>query len=285
MFGPEILVRSLSQPGKPDDFGNRWQYHSRSDRHSKIGCWGVLFDLLCHCPPLVAQIQEGRVSFGINHEMRDFKQNRKKSLDLVLCTPGADVASSKSPLTFRGLVDKWGIVLTSAEQKKLRALPDVQGTSVGAVLVALEAKACMTAHLKALPRLYDELNSSHLTIHGSTDVAIAAGLVMVNFADDFVSSDGNKFPLATHPANVSQHRQPEHTQRTLDKVREIPRRAKTGDSGFDAIGIVVVSCRNDSSPIEVVTKSPPAPSVREIDSYDSLIRRLAFLYGQRFPNV
>ncbi len=217
--------------------------------------------------------------------MRDFKQNRKKNLDLVLCTPGdVSVAPSKSALTFRGLIDKYGIVLTSAEKKKLQSLPDIPATPVGAVLVALEAKACMTAHLKALPRLYDELNSSHLTIHGSTDVAIAAGLVMVNFADKFVSSDENKFELATHPAKVSQHRQPEHTLRTLAKVREIPRRAKTGDSGFDAIGIVLVSCRNDSSPLSLITKSP-APSVGDIDSYDSLIRRLAFLYGSRFPNV
>jgi uncharacterized RmlC-like cupin family protein len=39
---------------------------------------------------------------------------------------------------------------------------------VGAVLIALEAKACMTAHVKALPRLYDELNSSHQCVHGSS---------------------------------------------------------------------------------------------------------------------
>lgn len=283
MLGPDILVRSLSQPGKADKYGNHWQYHSRSDRHSKIGCWGVLFDLLCHCSALVSHVKEGRVSFGINHEMRDFKQNRKKSLDLVLCTPGGD-APEKSALTFRGLVDKWGILLTPAERKTLYALPDFQATPPGAVLVAVEAKACMTAHLKALPRLYDELNSSHLTIHGSTDVAIAAGLVMVNFANEFVSSDENKFDLTKHQAKVSQHRQPEHTQRTLDKVREIPRRAKMGESGFDAIGIVLVSCQNDSSPISVMTKSP-APSTSDIDSYDSLIRRLAFLYSARFPNV
>ncbi|MDI1484346.1 hypothetical protein [Polyangium sp. y55x31] len=285
VFGPKILVRSLSEPGKPDERGNRWQYHSRSDRHSKIACWGILFDLMQNCPQLLTHIEQGRVVFGINHEMRDFKQNRKKKLDLVLCTPGnAPTSASKLPLSFRGLVEKWGIRLSPAERKALLSLPDVPAAPVGAVLVALEAKACMTAHLKALPRLYDELNSSHLTIHGSTDAAIAAGFVMVNVADAFISPDENKVALDTHAPKVSSHRQPECAQRAIDKVREIPRRAKTGEEGFDAVGIVAVSCRNDGSAIELVT-ARPAPTASDIDSYDMMIRRIALLYGTRFLHV
>ena len=61
----------------------------------------------------------------------------------------------------------------------------VRGGPVGSVLLALEAKACMTAHIKALPRLYDELNSSQLTVHGAADQAIAAGLAIVNIATAF----------------------------------------------------------------------------------------------------
>ena len=45
----------------------------------------------------------------------------------------------------------------------------------------------MTAHGKALPRLHDELNSSHLTIHGASDYAIAAAFALVNAAATFVS--------------------------------------------------------------------------------------------------
>ncbi len=41
VYGPEILARYLSTPGDPDKHGNAWQYHPRSDRHSKVGCWGV----------------------------------------------------------------------------------------------------------------------------------------------------------------------------------------------------------------------------------------------------
>ena len=46
MHGPELLARFLSTPGPPDSHGNVWQYNSRSDRHSKVGCWGVAFDLI-----------------------------------------------------------------------------------------------------------------------------------------------------------------------------------------------------------------------------------------------
>jgi len=63
----------------------------------------------------------------------------------------------------------------------------------------MEAKACMTAHQRALPRLYDELNSSHLTVHGAADHAIAAGFVMVNAATKFLSTDLNKKNFPNDP--------------------------------------------------------------------------------------
>ena len=68
----------------------------------------------------------------------------------------------------------------------LDGLPDMPVASpVGAVLVALEAKACMTAHVKSLPRLYDELNSSHLCVHGASGPgSFAIAYVQVNQARD-----------------------------------------------------------------------------------------------------
>ena len=41
-----MVARSISAARIADDFGNEWQYHSRSDKHSKVACWAVLFDLL-----------------------------------------------------------------------------------------------------------------------------------------------------------------------------------------------------------------------------------------------
>ena len=38
----------------------------------------------------------------------------------------------------------------------------------------------MTKFASSRPRLYDELNSSHLTIHGASAQAVAAALVTIN---------------------------------------------------------------------------------------------------------
>jgi hypothetical protein len=90
------------------------------------------------------------------------------------------------------MVEQYEIDLEPAERTELEALPVLRRAPVGSVLTALEAKACMTAHQRALPRLYDELNSSHLTVHGATDHAIAAGFAMVNLASRYLSPDRNR---------------------------------------------------------------------------------------------
>lgn len=281
MYGPEILIRSLSVPTRTDKAGNVWQYHSRSDHHSKVGCWAIMFDLLRTCPLLTKHIAEGRVAFGINHNMVDFRNNRKKVLDLVLCTPSRDGGPKPD---FDSLLAHYKILLTTEERTILEGLPRLRGAPVGSVLMALEAKACMTAHQRALPRLYDELNSSHLTTHGATDEAIAGGFVMVNAASEFLSPDLNKRLLSTTPPEWSHHNQPRDAGLALGKVREIPRRSRTGEIGFDAIGAVVINCRNDGSPVGLMT-TPPAPQPGDIFHYGSLIDRLSHIYSTRFAHL
>jgi hypothetical protein len=196
MFGPQILVRTLSKATRRDKFGNRWQYHSRSDHHSKVACWGIIFDLLRATPLLRRHVDKGTVYFGINHEMRDFVHDRKKNLDLVLCT--ASHAPSEIR-TLSSMAREYEIELVASEKAELNSLPALRRAPVGSVLAALEAKACMTAHQRALPRLYDELNSSHLTIHGANDQAIAAGFAMVNISSRYLSPDLNKKNRARAP--------------------------------------------------------------------------------------
>src|SRR6266545_2575991 len=101
MDGPSILVASMSTPSVRDSTGRMWQYHSRSDLHSKVACWGVLFDLLQQSELLKNHAASGKVIFGTNHEMRSFATNRKKKLDLVVARPAGDV--SGEPQTLEGL--------------------------------------------------------------------------------------------------------------------------------------------------------------------------------------
>lgn len=282
MYGPGLLVRTLSNSSIEDRYGNQWQYHSRSDHHSKIACWGIVFDLLRSCPLLRRHIERGAVSFGINHEMRDFVHDRKKNLDLVLCTPSSGGAQ-RSEQTLISMGNQYGIRLDQTEEGELASLPLLQRAPVGSVLMALEAKACMTAHQRALPRLYDELNSSHLTVHGSSDQAIAAGFTMVNIAELYLSPDLNKKNRAADP-DWSSHNQPRDAGLAVEKIRQLPKRSKPGETGYDAVAIVVVDCANDGTAVKLVEKSP-APQPGDIYHYASMIDRLAHTYATRFKDL
>ncbi len=278
--GPEIITRTMSRPNVVDRHGNSWNYHSRSDRHSKVACWSIIYDLMKASALLRRHVADGHVCFGINHEIRDFQQDRKKDLDLVLCRPAA---GSKPSGTFAERARHYNIELTKAEQSELSRLPVLTENSVGSVLIALEAKACMTAHQRALPRLYDELNSSHQTVHGSHDAAIAAGLVMINIAESFLSPDQNKQNRADAP-HWSDHLQPKSVEITIDKIRQLPRRSRTGIAGFDAIGILVVDCSNDGRAVRL-HKKPPAPQPQDNYHYSGLIDRLNGLYESRYGQI
>jgi len=281
MHGPDILVRTLARPTRTDASGRAWQYHSRSDHHSKVACWGIVFDLMLNSPLLRRQVEAGTVVFGINHEMRDFVHDRKKNLDLVLCTPSG-AAGRGSAQSLASLASDYEIDLTAAERAALDGLPRLERGPVGAVLMALEAKASMTAHQRALPRLYDELNSSHLTVHGANDQAIAAGFFMVNISSRYLSTDRNKTPGA--PDAWSEHAQPRDATLAIDKIRQLPRRARTGETGYDAFAIVVVDMANDGGAL-TLHEGPPAPQPGDIHHYASMIDRLTHAWATRFKDL
>lgn len=282
MFGERILARSLSVPTVEDDFGNLWQYHSRSDRHSKIGCWGVLFDVLRTCPLLANHAAAGKVVFGINHPMTDFVSGRKKTLDLVICTPRSQGVTKKKLRTFSDLVVKFDMTLFTDEQELLNQLPVLHEGPVGDVLMALESKACMTAHTKAAPRLFDELTSAAQCINGSAEGAIAVGHAIINCAPTFISSDRNKAKRSKDIV-VSRDPQPESWNKALSTIRKLTVRGHATDRGYDAIGVTMLDLSNDGSDVSV---APIPPSLPPDDSlnYERMIRRLSGIYESRFQN-
>jgi hypothetical protein len=282
VLGPSILAASLVPRVGNFKHGNRWQYHSRSDHHSKVACWGLLFDLLRHCALLREHVASGKVAYGLNHEMSDFRTGRKKNLDLVVCRPRT--GSGAPAPTFADQAMDLGVVLDAASRSELAALPRLDERPVGSVHVALEAKACMTSFAKARPRLYDELNSSHLAIHGNSPHTIAAGLAMVNVASGFVSPGLNDYNLAKRPPTFSRHVQPRDAASVVEKLRELPRRSRDGEEGYDAFAIVMVECRNDGTPVSLWT-GPPAPHAGDVDHYPMAVHRLAQLYEQKYRTV
>lgn len=186
--------------------------------------------------------------------------------------------------TFADQARDIGIVLDPKAEGELALLPRLDETPVGAVHIALEAKACMTAFAKARPRLYDELNSSHLAIHGNSPHTIAAGLAMVNAAETFISPGRNDFDLSVQLPRVSQHTQPKDAAGVVEKLRELPRRSRDGEEGYDAFAILLVDCRNDESPVTLVTH-PPAPQPGDVDHYEMSVHRLAQMYEQKYRGI
>lgn len=219
---------------------------------------------------------------GVNHLFHDHTSHSKKTLDLVIARPDGSV--SKRTQTFKSLVDRYRIPLTPEQKKLLDALPDIQGAAAEAVLVALEAKAAMTAHQRAESRLYSELNSSHSITHGNTSQALAIAMLQVNAAEEFVSPDLNKNRLDGIPTQWSHHKQPKDFIGVLNRMNQLPRRSGTTGRGFDGLGAVIVDFDNDGGPVSRIT-APPAPQRREALDYDSMIIRMANEYDSRFHSI
>ncbi|MBV7698744.1 hypothetical protein [Streptomyces sp. TRM70350] len=249
------------------------QYHGRSDRHSKLACWGILFDLLRSSSVLRSQVESREVVFGVNHTMKSYAPEKSKKLDLVLCRPEFGQAPSPKAHTLESLAEHYGVELTSEQERVLKELPTIYEAPVGNVLMAFEAKACMTEHVKALPRLYDELNSSHQIVHGHSSNALSIGVAMVNASETFHSP--------TNEGKVNTHSQPRVMQRTIDTVASLPRRSHHSDQGFDGLAIVVVDMENDGTPCELVT-APPAPQPDDVLHYDRMLQRVAHEFDSRF---
>lgn len=247
-----------------------------------MGCWGVALDLLQNSALLQGHAASRKVVLGVNHSMRDFGTNREKKLDLVVARPDGPVPNDAP--TFRDLAAKYQIQLTPAQQVVLDSLPDIAVADVGAVLIALEAKAAMTAHQKARPRLYDELNSSHLCVHGASSQALAIGYIQINASTQFVSSVSNRLPLDQYPARVTKQKQPQAAQGILDKIAELPRRTGTVGNGFDGIGVTVLDFANDGGPVDLV-HGPPSPGHGDPFNYDGMIVRMAHEYDSRFHGI
>lgn len=274
MRGPEILANTLSVPAARGSKSTQWQYHSRSDRHSKVACWTLMFDLLVECDAIRKRAEEGRVGFGINHVMVG---PINKTLDLVVTVVDPERPKGKRP-TFSSLVEQYQIVLTDKDRALLESLPVVvqdRKEDVSEVAIAMEAKACMTEHVKSIPRLHAEiLATGYLAKRASPD-CISVSYSLVNAAEKFKTPSGTG-------KHTNVHSQPEDAQRIVEMLATAIPQVQGGDRfGYDVLGVTVIDCRNDGSRVSVVTK-PPAPSTDHHVHYDRMIRSICSAYRRRF---
>jgi hypothetical protein len=276
MRGPAILARTMSTATTRGRGERAWQYHSRSDTHSKVACWTLLFDLLLECDALRSAAAAGGVGFGINHVMVG---PINKTLDLVL-TIVPPARATRSRRLFADLAGVYGIALDDADREALRALPPIEEDSrddVSEVAVALEAKACMTEHLKSLPRLHAEILATGYLAKKAAPRCISVSYSLVNAAPFFVTPSGE--------APTNRHAQPTDAQRVVQMIaRAVPSAAEVRDYGYDVIGVTVLDCRNDGSPVVVLDRAP-APARNEHIHYERMIRSLCSEWRGRFRRL
>lgn len=215
--------------------------------------------------------------------MVDFVTKRPKNIDLVVHIPRAPLTAARRR-QFSQLSSAYNVVLDTSELALVEALPAFDEAPVGDVLMALEAKACMTAHARARPRLFDELSSAWQCIQGAAQQAIAIGLGMVNAAPEFISPKRNKHNLEDTAPVVNTEDQPRQAILTQDKIKQIPVRGGVNDHGFDAVGIVTVLARNDSSPISLA-EVPPSLGQEDPYNYERMILRVSGIYSSRFSSI
>ncbi len=233
-------------------FGHVYRYHSRSDAHSIALCRFVMEDLIEHSSVLADRIEAGRVIWGTNVRFLFPRTLKAKTLDLAVGLPTDTLVSADS--SARG------------------------GGRIGDILIACEAKSVMTEHGKSQPRVFDELNSAHGIVHSGRQDAIAAGITVVNIAEEFAS------PLRQTAARrdlfITQHSQPEVTEKMVRHLRGLPVRDDASSVGFDAYATIVVRCDNQG-PATLWTE-PPAPQPGAPDHYDALVARIVRFYEGRF---
>jgi hypothetical protein len=206
-----------------------------------------LRDILEACQPLSDDARADKIVYGINAR-HTFPNGKKKTLDLAIGT---------ARLVREG--DRFAGAIHQGE--------------IDRVLLACEAKTCMTEHGKSQPRIFDELGSSHEIVHQGDREAIACGITVVNIATTFVSPLRQK----SKKLHISKHKQPHAAERMVNHLRGLPLRDSVEGFGFDAYG-TVVDCDNQG-PATLWTDLP-APQPGDRDHYDTFVHRIAQAYAR-----
>jgi hypothetical protein len=234
----------------------------------------LLFDLLLECDALRNAALLNRIGFGINHVLVG---TINKTLDLVLTRlPASRKPASRR--TFSDLANDYMIELNSTERAALDSLPTLEQDlkdDINEVALALEAKACMTEHIKSLPRLHAEILATGYLAKKAVPRCILASYSLVNAATHFVTPSGK--------GKTNQHTQPNDTEQVVRMLTHaIPRVNDSRDFGFDAVGVTVLDCRNDGSPVSVLDRAPSPPANAPVN-YERMIASLCSEYRARFP--
>lgn len=222
-------------------------YHPRSDKHSNCLSCCLVADLLAHCPAVRRHAAEGELVFDLNFTLHT--GTAEWNVDLVLGEPAPAERC----------------VIPDGEMR--RATPST-------VRVAVEHKAVMTEHHKAVKNRKRDFEAHHDRVHRYSTSAIAGGILIVNGASAFRS------PLRSE---VTEHRAPvELVAHCVDQMRAVSERQGDAGNGMDVKSVIVVDMDNQELSSTRFVTAGAAPKIGDPLHYDAFVQRLCRLYTERF---
>lgn len=280
MGGEKILADTFTAHGEHTDR----QYDSRSDFHSKVATWCLLFDLLKHSQQgpggpygLWDDVAAGRLGFRLNHRLVGTAMSKK--LDLVVCEVAGN---SRRGTHFLDVGARLGVrVDNPADEAYCRSLAqvgfhEVDKDHVGNARIVVEAKAAMSDLVAAMPRLYAEILATGIVARDAQLArgwrrTVVASLNLVNTSASFrsstrdepkVNSAGSALKVINMLANAF-------------RVGLVSK-AFDGRDVFDAVGITPIVCANDmTTPVRIDTSARVPDQAR----YDQMVQDICNKYG------
>ena len=234
---PETFLRHLQAKG----------YHSRSNKHSNALAEAIAGDLLASSPLMAEMARQGRLVYDLNFKITAGTSDW--NIDLVL---GAPPPGSPPP-----------------EAAMPRAPPST-------VQLAIEIKSVMTEHRKAVKNRKRDLEAHHEHVHRYNNLAVAAGVLVVNQSATFKSPLRPSVTRHSHPRDLVEH--------CIREMRGIAGRTAVQGEGLEAKAVLVVDMDNENWAATRYVTQPPAPTVGDPLHYDAFIQAVGSLYEQRFSH-
>jgi hypothetical protein len=239
MAPPQSFLSHLQKSG----------YHPRSNKHSNALGEAIVADLLATCPSIARRAATGDLVYSLNFDLH--YATAQWNVDLVLGPPPANVVT------------------------QLNGTP-ILCTPPSTVQIAIEFKAVMTEHRKAIKNRKRDMEAHHEHVHNYDAHTIAGGVMVINASPTFRSALRAAGQITTH------NRIADKVQHCMNEVRAISVRGGPTGYGLDAMAAIVVDMDNVTLTRTSYVTKPPAPQVGDPLEYDAFIQRLCSEYRSRF---
>jgi hypothetical protein len=191
----ERFVQHLQQSG----------YHPRSDKHSNALAEVIALDIVMRCRELKEKAIASELAYDLNFTL--MAGTADWNIDLVLGQPAYGAEAPKPP-----------VLITRQKPSSVE--------------IAIEIKAVMTEHQKAVKNRKRDLEAHHEHTHNYNPTAIAGGVLVINMAETFQS------PLRQI---LTKHRNPRRlVEKCVAELRAIRTRQNIRDYGLEAKCAIVV---------------------------------------------